>query len=28
VPLACLNRRHCLSVLPGFRANPCGRNGR
>jgi hypothetical protein len=28
VPLACLNRRHCLSVLLGFGPNPCGRNGR
>ena len=28
VPLACLQRRHYLSVLPGFGANPCGRNGR
>jgi hypothetical protein len=28
VPLACFQRRHCLSVLPGFGANLCGRNGR
>ena len=28
VPLACLQRRHRLSVLAGFGANLCGRNGR
>jgi hypothetical protein len=28
VPLASFNRCHCPSVLPGFRANPRGRNGR
>ena len=26
--LACFQRRHCLSVLAGFGANPRGRNGR
>src|SRR5262249_23547447 len=28
VPLACFQRCHYLSVLPGFRANPRGRKGR
>ena len=28
VPFTCRNRRHRLSVLRGFRAIPCGRNGR
>jgi hypothetical protein len=28
VPFTCLERRHQLSVLPGFGINLCGRNGR
>jgi hypothetical protein len=28
VPLTCFEGRHCLSVLPGFGLNLCGRNGR